>query len=419
MQYRSCTLTYSSRALLQLMSQFISLDDRQRIHPRPPPAPSHIYAKVVEGQHSGRPIRNTNAPPWSTSGIPPWSTATRPLSDIRELTEPSLADAPNRNASLRRNFSKRSGRSDRRNGSLKRKDSVIKGAESPPPERKERRGRESPHSLSTPGDRSSIYSIPPANVPPRSSSRKRSTSQLRKVFLDPPPPLGEGFTIPNRGQSKSPVREIAARLNPVSFESTRRVPSRTFMRTPQSVDILDAPSHRHPRVSIDLHLSASLFVGGGSIEGHVRMNVDDAERIRHKRAVALGRISVDLLGVEEMAGPKRWAFLNLATELVDAENPPPHNMVESLKQISPIEPFWLLAPSISSIPFLLSLPLDIGPPPFQSKNARIRYVLCVSVLVRDQGRLYLVRSSQDISVISVYDRKYSLDGSVGPWLTSS
>lgn len=90
---------------------------------------------------------------------------------------------------------------------------------------------------------------------------------------------------------------------------------------------------------------------------------------------------------------------------MDSDNPPPHGMVESLKQISPIDPFWLLAPSASHLPFLISLPLDVGPPPFQSKTARIRYVLCATALIRDQGKQYLVRSSQEVSVLSVYDRE--------------
>jgi hypothetical protein len=79
-------------------------------------------------------------------------------------------------------------------------------------------------------------------------------------------------------------------------------------------------------------------------------------------------------------------------------------MVESLKQISPIDAFWPLAKSISNMPFYLSLPLNVGPPPFQSRLARIRYVLGVTLLIRDQGKQYLVRTSQDVSVISVYDR---------------
>lgn len=57
------------------------------------------------------------------------------------------------------------------------------------------------------------------------------------------------------------------------------------------------------------------------------------------------------------------------------------------------------------MPFALSLPLDVGPPPFTAKHTRIRYIISATTLIRDQGKQYLVRSSQEIPVISVYDRK--------------
>ncbi|KAF2455909.1 hypothetical protein BDY21DRAFT_349047 [Lineolata rhizophorae] len=119
-----------------------------------------------------------------------------------------------------------------------------------------------------------------------------------------------------------------------------------------------------------------------------------------------------------MAGARRHVFLNLASELIDAEHPPPHNMVESLKQLGPADPFWMLAPSAAALPFMLSLPLDVGPPPFGSKHARIRYVLCVTVLVRDSGKQYIVRTSQDVAVLSVYDPEKALMSLPSP-LTAS
>jgi hypothetical protein len=148
------------------------------------------------------------------------------------------------------------------------------------------------------------------------------------------------------------------------------------------------------------------------------VTVEDIERIRHRRELAIGRISIDLLGVEELSSSKREVFLNLACELLDSDNPPPHNMVDSLKQLSPIDPFWALAPSVSTLPFVLSLPLDVGPPPFNTKHARIRYVLAATMLIRDQGKQYLVRSSQEISVISVYDPEKALMSLPSP-LTAS
>jgi hypothetical protein len=265
--------------------------------------------------------------------------------------------------------------------------------------------------LSEQTDQSSAYSVPLENIPPRVRSQagrgleRTASVPRRQPSVPAPAPRGLGYTIPNRGRSISPVKEAISRSDPMYYNLLRQQPSRTFSRTIEpNYDILDFPKHQHPRISAELHVGASLFVGGGSVEGHVRIYIDHCERVRHRRQLALSRVSVDLLGVEEMSSSRRNVFLNLATELIDSGNPPPHNMVESLKQLSPIDPFWMLAPSTSNVPFLLSLPLDVGPPPFYSKHARIRYVLAVTLLIRDQGKQYLLRSSQEVSVLSVYDR---------------
>lgn len=358
---------------------------------------------------------NRPPPPWVPNGAnPPWPNQIRPLSDIREITEPSLADLTNRYQHHRRPSLKRNGSLSRQN-SLSRKDSLSrhpswKGSIKAGTQNiVEEEHRAIPTCEQT--DRSSDYSVPLDNVPRRVSSqgrrsRERNASVVRRQPSVPAPaPRGLGYTISNRGHSVSPVKEAIGRSDPIYYDLLRRQPSRTFSRSIEpNYDILDFPKHQHPRISAELHVGASLFVGGGSVEGHVRVVVDHCERSRHRRQLALSRVSVDLLGVEEMSTSRRNVFLNLATELIDSDNPPPHNMVESLKQLSPLDPFWMLAASNSNLPFLLSLPLDVGPPPFYSKHARIRYLLAVTLLVRDQGKQYLVRASQEISVLSVYDR---------------
>ena len=216
------------------------------------------------------------------------------------------------------------------------------------------------------------------------------------------------------------MKAAVDRLNSEFLDTSWKIPSQTYNRTDQgpNLDIIEFPCHRHPRVSVELQVGAGLFVGGSSIEGYVRVTIEDIERLRRRRELAIARISIDLLGVEELSSSKRFVFLNLATELLDSDNPPPHNMVDSLKQLSPIDPFWALVPSTSTLSFILSLPLDVGPPPFSTKHARIRYVLAATMLIRDQGKQYLVRSSQDISVISVYDPEKALMSLPSP-LTAS
>lgn len=214
------------------------------------------------------------------------------------------------------------------------------------------------------------------------------------------------------------MRHVAARLDPITHDTNRRIPSRTFVREPLSKELLEFPLHRHPRIELGLDLSAGIFVGGSSIEGTVQIQVDDAERIRHRRTLDIARISIDLLRLEEMSGNRRSVFLNLATELIDENNPPPANMVDIQEPTSSQEGFWHLMPSVTNLAFNLSLPLNVGPPPFQSRNAKIRYVLIVSLLIRDQGKQYIVRTSEDVTVLSVYDPEKALMSLPSP-LTAS
>ncbi|KAK4982385.1 hypothetical protein LTR66_009299 [Elasticomyces elasticus] len=378
---------------------------------------------ALQGPHP----QSRSAPIWSTTNAPPWSTATRPLSDIRELTEPSLVDVLSRKPSVEHEHKRSASRcsSLKHSGSIKRNASV-KIAEPPSSTRRAsidgNRGRSSPAPASRTQVDGLVHEIPSGVVPRRSSSRKREDREPLPEpdpSLPPPPPRGKGHTIPNHGHARSPIKEALLRPQLVGVDPTRRAPSRTFVRQPQPVDMLEFPTHRHSRISVDLQTSAPLFVGGGSIEGSVKVMVDDAERIRQRRSLALARISIDLVGVEEVSGTRRCIFLSLGTELIDAEHPPPPDMVESSSPLlSPSDPFWVLTPSVTVLPFMLSLPLDTGAPPFYSKHARIRYMLSVTLLVKDSGKQYLVRSSQEVSVLSTYDPVKALTSLPSP-LTAS
>lgn len=275
-----------------------------------------------------------------------------------------------------------------------------------------------------------ISSVSASNIPPRSSSkfRVRSASRMRKTQQILPqsiirsttaetlnlvqarplsPSRSRTSSIPNHGQSQSPVRLTAARFNPVAHDTNRRTPSKTFIRQSLPKELLEHPAHRHPRIELGLDLSAGVFVGGGCIEGTVQIDIDDAERVRHRRTLDIAQISIDLLGIEETSGNRRAVFLSLATELIDRENPPPQNMVDTQELIGPENTFWHLVPSTTNLAFSLSLPLDVGPPPFYSKNARIRYLLYASLLIRDRSKRHLVRTSEDVTVLPVYDRMSS------------
>ena len=256
--------------------------------------------------------------------------------------------------------------------------------------------------------------LPPSRLPERKSSRRLSqiygsrapTFSMDAPSLLPPPPSNSGQTIRSHGQSVSPVRPVAAGLDPTGSD-TRRLPSKTFVRTIRPSDLLEFPRIRHSRVMLEMRTSTPIFMGGGTVEGQLKLVVDagPTQNCRKSKAtMSLGRISVDVLGIEELSGEKRWIFRSLATELIDLAHPPPINMVASA--VPPTDAFWELVPSTAMLPFRLNLPVNMGPPPYHSKTARIRYILCTSLLIKIAGQPFQVRESQDISILSVHDRRY-------------
>lgn len=224
---------------------------------------------------------------------------------------------------------------------------------------------------------------------------------LRSAAASGPP------TIPSRGRSTSPIRAAADRSNPVAPDLLR-IPSRTFVRSVPPLDLLDAPERTHPRARLATQVTAPLFMGGGTVEGHVRLAIDrgpsDKDPTRLARAaVAVGRLSVDLLGVETAAG-KHFIFRTLACDLVDEARAPPPAMRAGPRP--PSDAFWAVVPSVATLPFRLNLPVHMGPPPCQSRSASIRYLLCTTLVMRMAGKVHVVRVSQEIAVLTVLDREW-------------
>lgn len=228
----------------------------------------------------------------------------------------------------------------------------------------------------------------------------------------------KGFSIPNRGASQSPVKEAGLRLDPITADTARRIPSQTHVRSPHPTDILEFPSYRHPRVKLELQVSAPVFVGGGSVEGYIRVTVDDNQQVKNRHALGIGALSVDLLGFEEVDDNKRSTFLALGTELIDGSHPPPPTMAQAASTLFVTDKFWSMIPSCSALPFMISLPLDTGNPTFQSKHACIRFLLSTTALIKDSNKHYRVRTSQDIHVIPTYDPEKALMSLPSP-LTAS
>lgn len=332
----------------------------------------------------------------------PWPNVPRPLSDIRELTEPNLLDS---GCARRTGDASKSVRLPTRPLAAGRDLSFQLAQPSMRHSTLTCAGRTSP------GSRVTANTIPLKNIPPRSSSRsapRRSTSIKRKPAVLLPPPQFAYRCVSNRGQARSPVKDVATHTVPEELHWARRIPSKTIIKVggSPSDNLLDHPNHVHPRLRVDIQVAAPLFVGGSSVEGLVRIVVDQAERIRHRKTLTLERLCVDLLGIEEVSGAKRNVFLALSNELVDSSHSPPSLMVESHLTLGAVNKPWILVPSVSSLPFLITLPLEVGPPPFQSKHARIRYVICATLTIKDADRQLCVRTSQDTAVLSVYDREH-------------
>lgn len=350
----------------------------------------------------------------------------RPLSDIREITEPNLLDAP----SARYNVEQQLPSQQRRRPPSTNRDPLSRARQHSnqrshiPPNQHD--GISDPIRRSE--DHASIYSIPLGNIPPRSSSKdptKRNASVRRKQSTSvnpesapivPTPQSGYHF-IPNTSYAQSPIRDASSRNasgrgRSIDPGRAARIPSKTIIKSqhsPSNEQLLREPSLPHPRLKVDLLLAAPLFVGGSSVEGVLRIVVDDAQRLRHRKVLTLERVTIDLLGVEEIMQPsqklKRNIFLVRGNELVDTSHPPPVDMVESQEPVHSTKRSWILVPSISNLPFLLTLPLNPGPPPFECKFAKIRYVVCATLIIKDAGRQFSVRCSQETALLAVQDRR--------------
>lgn len=147
-----------------------------------------------------------------------------------------------------------------------------------------------------------------------------------------------------------------------------------------------------------------IFVGGATMEGDVHLVIDGGgpEKKRVKSSsVSIGRISVMLVGIESCKG-RQEIFRALTTNIADAGHSLPSHMAPEKTP----ENMWSVAPSSARLPFRLDLPVAMGPPPYESKKAGIRYMASVTVEASVQGKLHIARLSREIAVLSVHDRKF-------------
>lgn len=212
-------------------------------------------------------------------------------------------------------------------------------------------------------------------------------------------PADYGKTIPSRGRSTSPIRPAA------SHERLRRPPSRTFIPLALPIDIIDFPKISHPRIRLAINLSSSVFVGGATAEGAVKLTVDGGSK-KAKASAKLPPLSIDRIGVSlvgtERSGARQHMFSCLMTDLIDEAHPPPVDMARPGQPVS--DQLWEVMPSSTLLPFRLDLPVMLGPPPYKSRKNIIMYLISVLVEAKIGGKRSYARESEEVIVLTVHDR---------------
>lgn len=153
----------------------------------------------------------------------------------------------------------------------------------------------------------SVHSLPLKDVPDRHSSLANSQQASLQDFPSwrLPPIAAAGKTIPHCGRADSPVKRSIAK-DPVSSDTIRSRPSRTFIRPIPPLRLIEAGIITHRRVQLLTHLKAPLFLGGGTIEGQIKLAVDqDTARKAKSQPLLISKLSVDVVGLEETSEGKK------------------------------------------------------------------------------------------------------------------
>lgn len=141
--------------------------------------------------------------------------------------------------------------------------------------------------------------------------RRSSLMNLREASLQDfpswrlPPSDAAGKLILNRGRAESPVKRSIAK-DSVSSDKLRLSPSRTFIRPSPPVILLQSGNIQSKRIDLSIDLNAPLFVGGGTIEGKVNIDIDRNYPDRTKKKdLLISKLSVDIVGCELMGDGRK------------------------------------------------------------------------------------------------------------------
>ncbi|KAK6331107.1 hypothetical protein TWF696_003178 [Orbilia brochopaga] len=166
----------------------------------------------------------------------------------------------------------------------------------------------------------------------------------------------------------------------------------TFVRPSLPQDLLLNPVISSTALKADIFITSPFHIAGGCVAGKLNISINAPDSTE----VQLGRVAVDLIGVEELSWSSRRIIQALALEFIDDNHPPPPSILRQQDQNS--GPFWIVKPGDEVFPFSVDLPLDVGPGTFSSANARIRYVIYGTILFKIGNVKYLVRCCRDVAI---------------------
>ncbi|EWC44058.1 hypothetical protein DRE_01410 [Drechslerella stenobrocha 248] len=192
---------------------------------------------------------------------------------------------------------------------------------------------------------------------------------------------------PSEDASAISVRAQPRLQDPRSFQPG------TFIRPSLPEDLLANPAISSTALKADVFITSPFHIAGGCVAGKLNLSIRSSD----SADVHLGRVAVDLVGIEELSWTSRRILLALALEFIDDSHPPPPNILRQQHRSS--GPFWSVKPGDESFPFSVNLPLDVGPGTFSSASVRIRYVIYGTVLFKIGNTKFLVRCCRDVAII--------------------
>ncbi|RPA99671.1 hypothetical protein L873DRAFT_1628970, partial [Choiromyces venosus 120613-1] len=201
-----------------------------------------------------------------------------------------------------------------------------------------------------------------------------------------------GDTTRNRAKQRQPNHGLGTSEEPGRL-------AKTFVRPMPPHELLEHPVTFNSRITMHIAVMSPLYVGGARVDGRLNIHIHGTRL----DDIRMGRVGIDLVGIE---GMRKVVFMSVTSELVDEDHPPPASILHPMGENQTIS--RKVKPSRLFLLFRLNLPLNVGPGPFHSVRARIRYVIHGTIMATINGIKTIIRCSRDIRVISALDPEKTL-----------